>query len=290
MSVRIEHFIYGGAAALKRFRATIPAGMEVSMVPGGLVVRDLLRPGRDSEAAIARIEALARAQGLDYDGHGRAVDAGGAGRGLDIQPCTLTHRTGVAAGAGFAVPLPDGRFGHGVYLGGDRRGYLLLDVSALVTDRPAGADAVRDAPRRYRQPLLVWHTGFAALPLARAAPIAQLPCEVVFRSGVGWPDPEAVARLEIRLGVRATDTPEGWNALLAAMAEAGERMPGIDGATLTTARVGRTGALTLSEDHTVVRLADSAAHPMPWQPAAMDDIITGLAGGQDIIAARDRVT
>jgi hypothetical protein len=86
--------------------------------------------------------------------------------------------------------VPDGRFGHAVFPGGNRQGYIPPDISALITAQPANPDAMREAPRRYRQPILIWHTGFAALPLSSTVQIAPLPCEVVFRSGVGWPDPE----------------------------------------------------------------------------------------------------
>jgi hypothetical protein len=89
-----------------------------------------------------------------------------------------------------------------------------------------------------------------------------VPCEVVFRSGVGWPDLEAIARLERRFAVWNTETPQGWRALLMAMAAAGEQLPGIEGHTLVTARVERTGALNLIEDHTLLRPADDARWPM----------------------------
>jgi len=183
------------------------------------------------------------ANGVEYDGHGRDVEEADApaGAGLDIQSRAFGDRTGVRAGHGFALPLPDGRFGHAVFLGVNRQGYLLLDISALIRVQPANPDAVREAPRRYRQPILVWHTGFAAMPLPSTAQVAPLPCEVAFRSGVGWPDPEAIARLERRFAVWNTETRQGWTALLMAMATAGERLPGIEGHTLVTARVGRDG-------------------------------------------------
>lgn len=293
---QIEHFVYGSAVRLKRFRATIPDGIQVTAIRSGLVLRERIDSDRARDASIARIEALARAQGLDYDGHGEdgavgaAGDAWEAGGGLDIETRTFTDRTGIRAGHGFALPLPDGRFGHGVYMGGDHQGHLLIDVSALVTNRPADCEAVRDAPRRYRQPILVWHTGFDALPLFCGAPIAQLPCEVVFRSSIGWPDLEDFAQLERRYGVGATDTPEGWNTLLTAMANAGERLPKLDSFCLTTARVGPTGVLKLIENHKVLHFADEASIPMGWQPSAMDEIVAILTGGQDCIAARDKVT
>lgn len=290
MPRRIEHFVHGAAARLKRFRAGLPAGVEVSAVPGGLVLREPVSSDTDSAEAIARIEDLARAQGLEYDGHGEEFEVGNEGKGPDLEPRSFADRTGIAAGHGFAIPLPGGRFGHAVHLGSDRRGYLLLEISTLVTEQPAAPDALRKAPRRYRQPILVWHTGFAALPLASGAPLAQLPCTVVFRCGIGWPDPEEISRLERRFRVTRTDTPESWDALLTAMAGAGARLPGIEGYSLWTARVGRTGILKLQEDYTIVHFADEEHRPMPWQPAAMDEITSILAGGPDLIASRDQVT
>lgn len=290
---QIEHFIQGAKAQLKRFCAALPPGIEVRATPGGgLLLRETLGSGLDSAAAIARIEALAIANGVEYDGHGRGgekIDAL-AGAGLDIQFRAFGDRTGVRAGHGFALPLPDGRFGHAVFLGGNRQGHLLLDISALITDQPAKPGAVQEAPRRYRQPILVWHTCFAAVPLPSTAQVVQLPCEVVFRSGIGWPDPEAILRLERRFAVWDTQTPQGWRALLVAMAAAGERLPGIEGHYLVTARVGRTGALNLIEDYTLLQPADDACRPMPWQPAHMDTVIACLVGESDTITTMDRVT
>jgi hypothetical protein len=290
---QIEHFIHGTAARLKRFRAALPAGIEVgaARTPGGLILRETLGAGLDSARAIARIEALAIASGVEYDGHGRDVEETNApaGAGLDIQFRAFGNRTGVRAGHAFALPLPDGRFGHAVFLGGDKQGYLLLDISALITVQPANPEAVREAPRRYRQPILVWHTGFAAVPLPSTVQVAPLPCEVVFRSGVGWPDPEAIARLERRFAVSDTETPQGWRALLMAMAAAGQRLPGIEGHTLVTARVGRTGALKLIEDHTLLRPADDARWPMRWQPSEIDEVLAALSDGTDMVAVKDQV-
>ncbi|MFM8747204.1 MAG: hypothetical protein ACKOED_11145 [Aestuariivirga sp.] len=291
MACRIEHFVYGSATGLKRFRATVAAGIEISTLPGGLILRETLCWAQDIDTAVGRIEALALAQGLQYDGYGQDFGAGDQGAGLDIQYQAFTDRTGIRAGHGFALPLPDGRFGHAVYLGSNRQGYLLLDISALVADQPVSPDTLRDAPRRYRQPILVFHTGFDALPLASLAPLARLPCTVLFRCGIGEPpDPEEIARLERRFAVSATDTPEGWNALLMALAEAGERLPGTDSYALFTARAGRTGTLKLIEDYTMLQFADKDRLPMPWQPANIQEIIAILAGGPDVIAAADHVT
>lgn len=166
MSDQVEHFIYEAPAQLKRFRAGLPAMVEISTVPRGLILRETLPAGLDRATAVARIVALALEQRLENDGHGLCIEADDTGGGLDIQPLAFTERAGVMAGHGFVLPLPDGRCGHAIYLGGDRQGYLLLDVTSLISDRPASPAAVRDAPKLYRQPVLVWHTGFATLLVA----------------------------------------------------------------------------------------------------------------------------
>lgn len=74
------------------------------------------------------------------------------------------------------------------------------------------------------------------------------------------------------------------------MAEAGERLPGIDGFSIWTARVGQTGKLRLIEDHAVVHITDEGHWPMPWQPADIGEISGALAGGPDMVAIRDKVT
>ena len=91
------------------------------------------------------------------------------------------------------------------------------------------------------------------------------------------------------MGITDPDTPEGWNALLAALADAGERLPGIEGHGLWTARLTRTGTLKVIEDHEVMQAVDMTRPPMPWQPATMDEVIAALAGGPDLIDLRDRV-
>ena len=293
MSVRIEHFVYGAHTRLERFCADLPAGTEVLPVPGGLVLRDAPGQDEDQERVIGRIDALARLHGLDYDGHGQALpDAPvcGTGKPRDIQALNFTKRTGIAAGHGFAFGIPDGRFGHAVYLGSDRQGYLLLDISALVTDAPASHDAVRAAPRRYRQPILVWHTPFAATALSAPNRLAALPCDVIFRSSLGWPSPEQVALLERRFGMTGTDSQEGWNALLRAMARTGERLPGVRGYSRWTAQVSRTGVLKQVEDHAVLPFLPGVEWPMPWQPTDMDEIGAILGGAPDMIAVRDKIT
>lgn len=293
MSGRIEHFVYGTHTRLDSFRADLPAGTEVVPVPGGLVLRDFPGHAADPEGAMGRIDALARLHGLDYDGHGQALPDAPVcvtGKPRDIQALSFTKRTGIAAGHGFAFTLPDGRFGHAVYLGSDRHGYLLLDISALVTDAPASHDAQRAAPGRYRQPVLVWHTPFEAIALPGEDRLAALPCEVVFRNGLGWPSPEQVAQLERRFGMTGTDTPEGWNALLRAMAQTGERLPGVTEYSRWTAHVSRTGVLKQVEDYAVLPFLPGAEWPMPWQPTDMDEIGAILGGGPDMIAVRDKVT
>lgn len=294
MSGRIDHFIQGTPSRLERFSADLPAGIEVTPLPGGLVLREVLQGEDKLDAAIARMQARAEAHGVIHDGHGQCLDdAIGEGReapARDLQSQSFTARTGIKAGHGFAFPLPDGRFGHAVHLGSDRQGYLLLDIIALVAVGPADAEALRDAPRRYRQPVLVWHTPFAAVPLAGTRPLAQIPCEVTFRSGIGWPDPLAVARLERRYGITGTDSPASWNTLLLAMAQAGERLPGLAGYSIWTARVGRSGLLRLVEDHAMQPFTSSSNWPMPWPPIGMNDITAILTGAPDMIAVRDKVT
>lgn len=289
---RVAHFIHGTAARLKRLRANLPAGIEVNPVSGGLVLRVTLDADLDMDAAINQIEALAEAHGVDYDGHGEWIadepDVGG--KGLDILSQGFTKRTGIKPGHGFAFDLPDGRYGHAIYVGSDRMGYVLLDISILVTDQPASPDMVRAAPKRYRQPILVWHTPFVALALAQNLSLAQLPFEVAFRCSQGFPELDKVNELEQRFGVTNTDTPEGWNTVLVAMAKLRERLPGLDGYTLWTARVSRTGVLKLTQDHTLHPYTAGGRWPMPWQPVTMDEVIATLMGGADMIAVKDRVT
>jgi hypothetical protein len=287
----IEQFVYGPPARLKRLMAALPDGVSVVEVEGGLVLRQRLAPGDDPDAAIARTEAIAAAAGVVCDGHGQPLDEEPADEGRDIQRRTFTARTGIAAGHGFALPLPDGRLGHAVFLGGDASGYLLLEISTLVMDRPATAAAVAGSGRRYRQAILVWHTGFAVRTLSgTSAPLATLPCDVTFRVGIGWPDPDEIARLGRRFGIAAPDTLDGWTRLVLVMAEARETLPGIAGHSLWTARVGRTGKLKLDEDYAPVAFADRDRRPMPWDAAFVEQVTTAIAGGPDIIAAMDRVT
>jgi hypothetical protein len=294
MSGLIEHFLYGTPSRIKALRADLPAGIDVAQVPGGLVLQEVLGEDDTREAAIGRMEQRANRLGVTYDGHGQglsdaAIDNAEAGqRNLQVQ--SFTSRTGIKAGHGFAFPLPDGRMGHAVHLGSDRRGYLLLDILAVVAVAPVEAAALQSGPRRYRQPILVWHTPFAIVPLADTKQVAAIPREVSFRAGVGWPDPVAVARLAQRYRIADADNPEGWNALVLAMAEAAERLPDIEGYGTVTARVGRTGLLKLIEDYETQPFSPGGTWPMPWQPVDMTELGSILAGAPDLIAARDDVT
>lgn len=289
MADKLQHFIYGTPARLKRFRARLPDGIEVQKTARGLVLFESLSSAAEIEVAINLIEALAQAEGVEYDGRGQDIDFTQTELGPELHSRRFVERTGIRAGHGFAFPLPDGRCGHAVYLGSDRQGYLLLDISTLVTDRPVTSDVLRASPRRYRQPILVWHNDFDILPIASTTPLVRLPHTVVFRSSVGWPDPEDFQRLETRFTISRTDTPEGWNTLLFAMAKAGERLPGITGFTLCTARVGRTGVLKLIEHHKLVQIGGHDYLPMPWLPARMSEVVSALITESDIIAARDSV-
>jgi hypothetical protein len=288
----IEHFIYGTRAKLTALRTALPDGLTSRDISGGLVLREELGAEDVLDDAIARIEALAIAHGVEYDGHGEWLGEApeDGGDGLDILSRRFTKRTNIKPGHGFAFNLPDGRYGHAIYVGSDRTGYVLLDISTLVTDQPASPDKLRAAPRCYRQPVLVWHTPFAVLPLAQSVPLVDLPFEVAFRSSMGWPEPEDVAQIEQRFGVTATDTPEGWNSALVAMAKAEERLPGLAGYTLWTACVSRTGVLKLIDDHTVHPYAQGGFWPMPWQPVKIDEVIAILMGGADMVEVRDQVT
>jgi hypothetical protein len=293
MSAQIEHFIYGTPERLEHFVADLPARIEVTQVPDGLVLREVLGDEDDVDVAMVRIKASAQEHGVAYDGHGQCLNdalSDNTDRGRDIKAQTFASRTGIKAGHGFAFALPDGRFGHAIHIGSDRRGYLLLEITALVTDRPVSPDDLREAPRRYRQPILVWHTPFAVLPLSGAKPLAQLPSEVLFRCRVGWSDPQEVARLENLFGISGTDTPAGWNSLILAMADSGERLTGLHGYCVWTARVGRSGLLKLMEDYATHPFLKTGDCPMPWEPVDMGEIIASLAGAPDMIAVRDKVT
>ena len=288
----IEHFIYGTRAKLKALRAALPDGLTSRDISGGLVLREELDAEDGLDDAIARIEAIATAHGVEYDGHGQWLGEypEGGGRGLDILFQSFTKRTGLKPGHGFAFDLPDGRFGHAINVGSDRMGYVLLDISTLVTDQPASPDQLRAAPKRYRQPILVWHTPFAVRPLAQSVALVELPREFAFRSSIGWPDPDEVTQIERRFGVTNPDTPEGQRALLIEMAKAGECMPGREEYTLWTARVSRTGVLKLIDDHTLYPYVQGGRWPMPWQPVTMDEVTTILMGAVDMIMVMDQVT
>jgi hypothetical protein len=293
MSTQIEHVIYGTRERLEHFAADLPAGIAVTQVPDGLLLREVLREEDDVDVATARMEACAQEHVVAYDGYGLWLNdalSDNTDRGRNIQAQTFASRTGIKAGHGFAFALPDGRFGHAIHIGSDRKGILLLEITGLVTDRPASLDDLREAPRRYRQPILVWHTPFAVLPLSGAKPLAQLPCAVLFRCMVGWPDPQEVARLETLFGISGTDNPAGWNSLLLAMADAGERLTGLQGFSVWTARVGRNGLLKLVEDYATHPFPNTGDSPMPWEPVDMNEIVASLAGAPDMIAVRDKVT
>ena len=294
MSSQIEHFVYGTRGALERFSADLPAGIGVATLTDGLMLSEVLGDEDGLDAAIARMQTHAEVHGVTYDGYGRCVDDaiwdGSEAAARDLQLQTFTARTDIKAGHGFAVALRDGRFGHAIHMGSDRRGYLLLQITALVTDRPASPDDVRDAPMLYRQPIIVWHTPFAVLPLSGTKPLAQLPCEVLFRCSMGWPAPQEVARLESQFALSGTDTPEGWNALLVAIVDAGERLPGLLGYSVWTARAARSGMLKLIEDYATHPFSQTDTWPMPSEPADMDEITAILAGARDMIAVRDKVT
>jgi hypothetical protein len=294
VSYHIEHFLYGTPAGIKALRADLPDDLTINYISGGLILRQELEAEDSVDNAIARIEALAQAYGVDYDGYGELLrdkpEGGGNGIDIDIQSQRFTKRTHIKPGHGFAFDLSDGRFGHAVYVGSDRMGYLLLDISTLVTDRPASADKVREAPKRYRQPILVWHTPFAVVALEDTRQLVEIPREVSFRSGIGWPDPPAIEQLARRYGISGAHNPDRWNALLLAMAEARERLPDIEGYSTFAARVERTGRLKLIQDHETQPFAPGGNWPMPWQPVDMTELGAILAGAPDLIAARDDVT
>lgn len=293
MAALIEHFVFGSSVRLKRFRLGLPAEIEVKPMKGGLVLRQVLDANLDIDLASRQMAALAASHGVEYDGRGHllgeANDSHHDGQGLGIHSETFTARTGIGGGHGFAFPLPDGKFGHAVFLGSDRQGYLLLDISTLVTDRPADPATLKCAPKRYRQPIMVWHTPFAVRSLPRTVPVTELPAKMVFRSSVGWPDPEEVALLEERFGITAPLKAD-FDDLLNAMARLGERLPGISGYSLVTVRIGQAGTLEIIEDHTLLHFTGNEICPMPWQPATIDEIMAILTGAPDMIEVRDKVT
>jgi hypothetical protein len=82
----------------------------------------------------------------------------------------------------------------------------------------------------------------------------------------------------------------GWNSLILAMADSGERLTGLHGYCVWTARVGRSGLLKLMEDYATHPFLKTGDCPMPWEPVDMGEIIASLAGAPDMIAVRDKVT
>ncbi len=299
MTEHIEHFLYGSPAKLRKLRAALPEGLSVIPSLEGIILREPVSEGQDFDAAIARIEALAQKLGVEYDGHGQSMDgadgrgeaAASGSKGIDLLIEPFAQRTGIQAGHGFALPLPDGRFGHGVFLGQDKA-YLLLDISALVTDAPATPNNLRKAPMRYRQPILVWHTAFDALPLAPVTPIAPLPRGAEFRMNLDTApqhDTSEVFHLGMRFGITETDSPAGWDALLVAMAAAGERLPWVTTYTSWEASIGKTGKMKQRQLLDTQCYHEGQLAPMPWQPAKIDMVLAALMGGNDIIAVCDFV-
>jgi hypothetical protein len=289
----MEHFVYGSYERLARFTLlALEAGFVVESVPGGVVVTRGQDQGHNSDGQSLWIESLAMELGLSYDGEGTAIPGHQSDQGLPlaIQTSTFSERTGVVAGSSFALPMPDGRFAHAVYLGEYARGFLLLDVSTLVSAFPARSEAIDKAPRHYRQPILVWHTEFSAVPLEPKAKLASLPTKVLFRCGVGWPTPAEIELLERAYGVTHTEAPEGWNDLLLAMAQAQVRLPGVEGYSIFTAQVDKEGVVRVSEDFAIRKYDDGFAVPMPWEPSRIEEVFGALQGGPDLIAARDIVT
>ncbi|MBK8085041.1 MAG: hypothetical protein IPK28_15130 [Devosia sp.] len=293
MSAQIEHFIYGTPERLEHFVADLPARIEVTQVPDGLVLREVLGDEDDVDVAMVRIKASAQKHGVAMARHGQCLNdalSDNTDRGRDIKAQTFASRTGIKAGHGFAFALPDGRFGHAIHIGSDRRGYLLLEITALVTDRPVSPDDLREAPRRYRQPILVWHTPFAVLPLSGAKPLAQLPSECCSAAAWGGPTRRRSCALKTCLVSREQTHAQVGTALILAMADAGERLTGLHGYCVWTARVGRSGLLKLMEDYATHPFLKTGDCPMPWEPVDMGEIIASLAGAPDMIAVRDKVT
>ena len=288
----MEHFIYGSDVRLARFTfSVLEAGFDVESVPGGVIVTGGQDHGPNGDFASILIESLALEHGLSYDGHGTSVFRDGSDQGvpLDIQTSSFTSRTGVVAGSPCALPMQDGRFAHALYLGEYSRGFLMLEVSTIVSDFPARWEEIEREPRQYRQPILVWHTGFSAIPLEPTAQLAALPTKVLFRCGVGWPMPEEIESLERDYRVNQTDSPEGWNALLLAMAEVRDRLPGVEGYSIFTAHVGQEGVVQLVEDYAIQKFEVGIALPMPREPGRIEEVFSAVSGGPDLITARDIV-
>lgn len=292
----IEHFVYGTASRLENFCANVEAaGFKVNSFPGGVIVYGSGLPDRTTDQGFSFIENLALEHGLTYDGSGRALlsDWFQEERGLDIQRSIFSDRTGIKTGEAFSLPMPSGRFAHAVYLGSNADGYLLLDVSTLVTNSPARPEEIRDAPRLYRQPILVWHTSFIALRRQSEKPLLSWPHQVVFRTGVGWPLPEEIEMLERRFGVTNTHTPTGWNSLLISMVVVGERLPGMESYNLVKADIDKLGLLEITFDfdfENPLNFGNHATSPMPWDPTTIDEVLVALDGGPNMIAIRDKVT
>jgi hypothetical protein len=166
----------------------------------------------------------------------------------------------------------------------------MLDISTLVTNAPASPEDLRASPMRYRQPILVWHTRFDALPLNPSMPLAALPCTHVFRSNFGGIQTLAqIKKLQKRYGIAEVDTSEGWFSLLVAMAEAGERLPGVTKYSTWIASVGRTGKMKQTHVHDLHRYKADQIPPMTWSPSLIDEVHTVLGGGVDVIAVHDFV-
>jgi len=291
MTGHVEHFIYGSAARLKQFRAALPEGISVIPSFEGITLREALPEKYDLNAAIARIEALAAQYGVNYDGHGQSLNGAKAEsgqKGVDLLNESFAKRTGIQAGHGFALPLPDGRFGHGVFLGQDAA-YLMLNISTLVTNAPAAPEQLRAAQMRYRQPILVWHTRFDVVPLAPKTALATLPCNVVFRNDNGLQSPAQIKKLQKRFGIADIETSEGWVSLLVAMAAAGARLPAQTKYTTWHANVARTGKMQQMLSHDLHRYKADQVTPLPWNPSTIDVVQTALCGGVDMIAVRDFV-
>ena len=288
---QIEHFVYGSAQQLKEFRAKLPKGVTVRRTQGGLVLTERLMADEEPDAKVSRMTARAVTHGIEYDGWGQVIVEPDAEDRLDIQSQSFVSRTGIHPGLGFSLPLSTGQFGHAVFLGESREGFLLLDIIAGLSDRPLASAGLADAPRRYRQPIIVWHTGFVALPLeGDAVPAAKLPREVAFRMGIGWASPEDIARLEQQFKIADPDPESAWTQLLLHLARLRRRLPGIESYSVWTATCSRGGKLKIMADYTPIVFRERSHPPMPWQPSTIDEVMTALAGGPDLIAARDIVT
>lgn len=290
-----EHFFYGSNGALRKLRTKIKSKYpkaQFELEEGSMTVTIEARvDAEDLDELYDDLSACVGEAAIEYDGYGVSL--------CDLGPRKKRFEAFekyIKPGECFAFALPNGCFGHGIFIGGSALDGHIFDFSRLISKTPATPDAINHAQSLYRQPVLGLLDPKIVIALGAPQEKASYPVMINFRVPFGVPAlPEEIDAFGHKLGLAEASSDANFLEFCQRLQQAGMRLPNSDDSdkyVLETATINRDGKISWAPHSG--KLYDFTVHhdklPFLTVYASIENITEALVGSVDELDLLDKVS